>query len=272
MRDGSLGPDFRHDAMPSDDADARDERLLNDDATSVLVGFATGGLIGALQALERDPWDESDSPGVEDPDALRRAEEAVAGERSPWLEPRLTAGEGWAPIAKQVGQAFVGGLQEVAVALHTAGIPVGWDPYDPREAPNFLPPLLGTPGRTFVVLVPASRLRDAREAVGDLRPEDVTFLWPEAGAPIETLPVRETIEAERAAREAEEASDYDEKYGFAGGDPSSPKPVTSYDGLSDNARLQNMAQGRGTGCALGLVVLVGAAVVGAAFLLFAGMR
>jgi hypothetical protein len=249
------------------------EELLNPEAKSVLLGFATGGIVGALQALDRDTWDESDSPGVDDPEALRRAEESVARRSGPWEERRSAPGEDWVPVARHVGEDLVGGLQPVAVALQLADIPVGWDPYDPRDAPQFLPPVMGTPGRTFMLLVPASRVRDAREALADLPADDVTFLWPDAASvPAQTVAVRETIEAEKAEREAAEEAEYEERYGSPDAVSTGPTPVTAYGRLSDNARLQNMAQGRSTGCALGLLAAVALVIAGAAFALFAGIR
>lgn len=239
---------------------------LTADATSVLVGFATGGIIGALQALEKDTWDESGDPNVEDPDALRRAEEAAA--HSTGRGPRRPA-EDWAPIARQAGEALIGGLQSVAVALQAGGVAVGWDPYDPRDTPGFLLPTMGTPARTFTLLVPVSQVRTARDAVGDLRPQGVTFAWDSALERGAVLPVRETIEAESAAREAAEEAEY----GLPDvPEESGPTAVTAYGRFSDNARMERMASGRSPGCALGAILIVVLFIIGAAFLMFAGGR
>jgi len=64
------------------------------------------------EPLKDEPLSEEEI--VEDPEALRRAEEAVAHETVPG--------------------GTMGALAEVFDALEAEGVPAGWDPYDPREA------------------------------------------------------------------------------------------------------------------------------------------
>lgn len=97
---------------------------------------------------------EGEGP-VEDPDALRRAEEAVArDEPQPPGEP-MDPERRWLPVAEMVEQAEV--LLAMREALLAEGVEVGFEPYDPRESP-------GGPyriARTFRLLVPEGRRGEA---------------------------------------------------------------------------------------------------------------
>jgi hypothetical protein len=118
-----------------------------------------------FQEEEEDSWpeeSEQDADLIDDPEALRRAEQAVAhleDEPSPWVP---TDAE-WLPVAIAGGS---GGwtLFEVASVLEAEGIPAHYDPYDPRDSIT-LP--YGLP-RSFQVVVPAQRLDDARRIVSEL--------------------------------------------------------------------------------------------------------
>lgn len=216
--------------MPDDDLDAFD-------------AFATGGLPGLLDATDSDPWDESGDPNVEDPEALRRAEEAAAGSGlAPGRGRGTRSQEEWVPIARETGESLFGGLQAVAAALQSEDVPFGWDPYDPRDMPSFLPPMLGTPARSFAVLVPASAVRSAREAIGDLAPEGVDYPW--------SKKPDDLSDGNPADHDASATVD--------------AAPVTAYGRMSDNERLQRMASGRSSGCAA-TVLCVGAGLVFACY-------
>jgi hypothetical protein len=111
---------------------------------------------------DEDDFPESDRELIDDPEALRRAEEAVAHaieapER--WV-PTDTV---WVPVARAAtGAAW--SLAEVRDMLDGEGIPARFDPHDPRDAIS-LP--YGLP-REFAVVVPESRVRDARALVAEL--------------------------------------------------------------------------------------------------------
>jgi hypothetical protein len=115
--------------------------------------------------MDDESWpeeSEQDAELIDDPDALRRAEQAVAhlDERSVTWVP--TDAE-WSPVAVASGSSGWT-LGEVRDVLEAEGIPAGYDPYDPREAIT-LP--YGLP-REFRVVVPAARLNDARRIVAEL--------------------------------------------------------------------------------------------------------
>jgi hypothetical protein len=114
---------------------------------------------------EDDSWpeeSEQDADLIDDPEALRRAERAVAhleDEPVPWVP---TDAE-WLPVAV-AGGSSAWTLCEVREVLEAEGIPAGYDPYDPRDAIT-LP--YGLP-RLFRVIVPAERLGDALRIVAEL--------------------------------------------------------------------------------------------------------
>lgn len=183
--------------------------------------------------------------GVEDPQALRRAEEAVSHREAPFDGPtREHIDEPWTVVATQDSARDSAGLDDVVRSLESDGIDVGWDPYDPRDAVDFMPPDAGlTARRLFSVVVPQSQAARARESLYGVPPQGVTYAWPAAAG---------------TARGA----------GFDVVGPAQA-PVTSADPhLSDNERLQRLAAaGLPSGAVIVAValVLVGGVIV--AFLL-----
>jgi hypothetical protein len=136
--------------------------------------------------------------------------------------------------------------------LESDGIDCGWDPYDPRDTVNFLPPSAGlTARKLFSVVVPASQAARAHDTLGGDPPQGVSYPWAGFGAP-------------SARVGASAASDAD----FAGLDTGRP---TSKDGipLSDNVRFARMADGSPSiamiigvvFAVVGLVIAVGAAAL-----------
>jgi hypothetical protein len=220
-----------------------DGRPLTPRAESALVAFATGGLPGLLGSLSGGASFEDD---VDDPEALRRAEDAVARQsREPARRPGPDArpiDEPWAAVATQVTIGDTAGLDDVVRALESDGIDSGWDPYDPRDTVNFMPPSAGmTARRPFSITVPESQVPRARECLYGAPPQGVTYMFPTMGAA--SVPPREETPA-------------DADFGFA------PSPAgarrVSKDGvpLSDNERLQRMAGGGPSIAALIVLMLV----------------
>jgi hypothetical protein len=120
---------------------------------------------------------------VDDPEALRRAEDDVAG-RAP-ARPRAGGpgaariDETWTTIAAQVVPGESAGLEDVARALESEDVDFGWDPYDPRDSVNFLPPqMTGSVRKLFSVMVPESQVARAREVLYGEPPQGVTYMWP----------------------------------------------------------------------------------------------
>ena len=231
--------------------------LVTPEAESALVGFMTGGLHGLLDALDA-PDGASFEDDVEDPEALRRAEEAVTHDR-----PEADAGppiEGrWAVVATQDSAADSTGLDLVAQALEADGIDCGWDPYDPRDTVNFMPPSAGlTARKLFSLVVPESEAARARESLrGAPSPYGVTYTWdasdsaPAQVSPVTPAPMRD-----------------------AGFDPAAPvpTPVTSAgSGLSDNDRLERLAGDRSrTGAVVVFIGVMLVMIVVFAFLMMKG--
>jgi hypothetical protein len=109
-----------------------------------------------------DELPEADRDLVDDPDALRRAEEEVAhAQAAPekWV-PTDTV---WVPVATAATSA-AWTLAEVHDVLEGEGIPARYDPHDPREAFS-LP--YGLP-REYAVIVPEVNAVSARRLVADL--------------------------------------------------------------------------------------------------------
>lgn len=119
-----------------------------------------------------DGWpreSEDDADLIDDPEALRRAEIAVASlgdEDTPWVP----ADAEWVAVA--VAPTSAGwSLAELREVLEAEGVPAGYDPYDPREAIT-LP--YGLPAE-FRVVVPAARLEDAMRIVDELASEGAAW-------------------------------------------------------------------------------------------------
>lgn len=219
-------------------------------AESALVGFMTGGLPGLLRSL--DTQGASFENDVEDPEALRRAEDAVAhqsregqkvtGNRSPAPRP---IDEPWTPVATQMAPGDNAGLDDVVRSLESDGVDFGWDPYDPRDVVNFMPPSAGlTARKLFSVMVPVSQVGRARESLYGDPPAGVTYVWQTAG-PASALPV--------------ETAGLGQDRGFV---PSPvPKRQMSKDGipLSDNERFARMARG---GPSVAVMIVIVFIVVG----------
>lgn len=120
---------------------------------------------------------------VDDPEALRRAEDAVAGRgtKSPRAGgPGVGRIDGaWTTIAAQVVPGESAGLEDVVRALESEGVDFGWDPYDPRDSVSFGPPQATTAVRKlFSVMVPQSQVVRAREVLYGEAPQGVTYVWP----------------------------------------------------------------------------------------------
>ena len=116
---------------------------------------------------------------VDDPAALRRAEEAVShwdspsdGQQKPPID------EAWSVVATQNAAGDYAGLDDVARALDQDGVDFGWDPYDPRQTVNFLPPDAGlTARKLFSIMVPASQFEAARVSLYGTPPGGVAYAW-----------------------------------------------------------------------------------------------
>jgi hypothetical protein len=205
----------------------------------------------------------SEEPGasfeqdVDDPEALRAAEDAVARDARAGRADR--AGQrpidgSWTTVAAQVVPGDSAGLEDVVRSLESDGIDFGWDPYDPRDAVNFLPPAIGFAARKcFSIMVPASQIARARESLYGEPPAGVTYTWLAPPAP-------------GTSSGGSAGSEKDFGFGSADGHPRQVGP--SGVPLSDNVRLERLAGG-GLSIARGIAivfVIVGvvAAVIGLA--------
>lgn len=204
----------------------QDGRPLTPRAESAVGAFLTGALPGLLGALDTG---ESSDDDIEDPEALRRAEDAVAHESRETVPRPGPASrridEPWTAVAMQVTPGDSAGLEDVVRALESEGIDIGWDPYDPRDAVSFTPPLVGVNARKlFTIQVPVSQVPLARECLYGDPPLGVTYVLPSTTA-------------------ASAPSSADADYGF--GSSKTPKKRMSKDGipLSDNERFERMASG-----------------------------
>jgi len=212
---------------PTSEADSFDQTgQAGSDAPTPLQGFMSGGLAGFLTAFEAEVTRDD---SVEDPEALRLAEEAVAAGGPMPAGPGAPIDGAWAVVARQTGTLIVG-LDEVARTLEAEGVPIGWDPYDPRESVAFLPPGIGTGPKTYALIVPESQLSRSREILEDVAPQGVTYSWDSGSGP-------ETPEASA---------------------PGGPL-------LSDNERLQRLASGGAPGVGIALAIGGGLFVIGIVF-------
>jgi hypothetical protein len=188
---------------------------------------------------DEDSWPLSDEETVEDPEALRRAEEAVAR-----MDERPAGGqpgpEGtWVPVASESvpGGMMIVALTEVFDTIEAEGVPVGWDPRDPRE--DGLSPVANGKS-TYRVMVPEDSLAQVRRALYGVPPDGVEYAWPTGPAAATSPPV--------------------------------PTPVTGAGtSLSDNAAFARQAEGGGAGVGIALLLAVALlAIAIAAFLLLRG--
>jgi len=107
------------------------------------------------------------SPVVSDPDSLRAAEIAVSEAQA--TDTYAKSGEEWVEL---VGRRRLSGLfgdagytaAIVTAPLQAAGIPFVWDPYPPEQMPAFRVGY-GAVDRPFSLMVPASRLEEARALI-----------------------------------------------------------------------------------------------------------
>jgi hypothetical protein len=237
---------------------------------SAIEGLASGGLPGMLRALDTNPdYDPDNGPGIDDPEALRRAEDAVRGvgasEHGLGDKPRLLpVVEDMAPIAMQTVTGQYAGLEDVLRALESEGIVCGWDPYDPRDLIGFTPPGVGTgTQKLFAIVVPLSSVEAARQVLYGVPPQGVKYAWPT------TAGVQPTEEV-------------DAGYGFpdapspasAGGTPAPAvpdmplrhaTPITGFGTpLSDNDTLEDMAEPRSSGAGVAVALLGVLAAIGVA--------
>ena len=123
-----------------------------------------------------EEWPLEQDADIEDPEALRRAEEAVAHEDEGPMGPQLVSDELWVTVATEVESGGgERGLQDVVLALQSEGIDFGWDPRDPLEPVN--DPVAGLMGQrpTYSVLVPESELGHALQVLEGVRPANVRY-------------------------------------------------------------------------------------------------
>jgi hypothetical protein len=245
---------------------------------SAIEGLVTGGLPGMLRALDTNPdYDPDNGPGIDDPEALRRAEDAVRGvdasEHGLGDQPRVRLiDEDMTPVATQTVMGQYAGLEDVIRALESEGIDCGWDPNDPRDTVGFTPPGVGMgTQKLFAVVVPVSEVGRARQVLYGEPPQGVKYAWPSTGD----------------ARPSEEV---DAGYGFPhapsatgpAGTPAPPvpdmplphaMPVTGFGtSLSDNETLEDLAEpgANGTGVAVALLGVLAAIGVAVYFILQRG--
>jgi len=204
-------------------------------------GFGSGGLIGLFAGLRAmGEWSE----GIEDPELLRAAEEAVAHTGRQQTASKPSIDEAWQTIATHDGPGGLAGLEDVARALDSEGIPVGWDPYEPAQEVGFMLP--GMSARVYSLQVPASQAAKAKEVLYGVAPEGVTYGWaPEVRPP-------SSLDRSAAA---------DAEYGFDRSATGSA-PRTGDPTISDNQRLESMARSGPSGVAIALITVGGLLLVG----------
>jgi hypothetical protein len=205
------------------------------------LGFGSRGLIGLFAGLRA--MGES-SEGVEDPGLLRAAEEAVAHAGRQQVASKPPIDEAWQTIATHDGPGGLEGLEDVARALDSEGIPVGWDPYEPAQEVGFMPP--GMSARVYSLQVPASQAAKAKEVLCGVAPQGVTYGWaPEVRPP-------SALDRSAAA---------DAEYGFDRSATGS-RPRIGDPTISDNQRLERMVGGGPSGVAIALITVGGLLLIG----------
>jgi hypothetical protein len=170
---------------------------------------------------------------VDDPEALRRAEDAVAGRAGASAR---TGGPGaarideaWTTIAAQVVPGQSAGLEDVVRALESEGVDFGWDPYDPSDSVNFLPPqATGSVRKLFMVMVPESQVGKAREVLYGEAPQGVRYMW-------------QATSAEAAG--SGPATGSTDEFDFAPSRSAAGPKTREGKALSDNERMARMAGG-----------------------------
>jgi hypothetical protein len=206
-----------------------------------LEALLTGGLPGFLEAsLGRDDEEPlSEDEIVEDPEALRRAEEAVAGLDAAAPGPPLAGSdEPWVPAAAQTSPDGIVGLREVLEVLESEGVAAGWDPYDPVDAIRPVPGI----ERGYRILVPESSVARVRGLLPAVAPVGVRYAWP-------------TGPAAAVAPPAEE--------GVASVSTVPATPITGVDRpLSDNELLAGLASSGRSGLAVAIAVFAVVVAVG----------
>jgi hypothetical protein len=237
------------DAEDEDAGEQARESGLTPDAHSLLADFAVGGLPGLMRGLQEQGDFEDD---VDDPEALHRAEEAVAHDKPMPMDDRAPIDEDWARVAVQDGPGGPAGLQLVAGLLASSGVPFGWDPYDPADAVSFMWP--GTETRVYALQVPVSQLGFARRVLTGAPPEGVRYtLDPGTG---------------QSPAPDDDAGSAPQSFGPT---TPTPTPITGYSpALSDNERLERMAGAGRSTTAIALAVGVGLFVM--AIVLFVLLR
>jgi riboflavin kinase/FMN adenylyltransferase len=111
---------------------------------------------------------ESGAPLIDDPEKLAAAERAVANVQV--MDAYERSSEEWVPLTGPrhlsgvfANAGFTAAL--VTAPLESAGIPFAWDPYPPEQMPGYRVGY-GAIDRPFTLLVPASRLVEARRLMG----------------------------------------------------------------------------------------------------------
>jgi hypothetical protein len=125
----------------------------------------------------QDEMSEADRDLIEDPEALRQAEEAVAhAEAAPerWVPTDAV----WVPVATALTNA-AWTLAEVHDVLEAEGIPARYDPHDPKE--SFSLPY-GLP-REYAVIVPESHAGAAQRLVAELAASGAVWTAVPGGRP-----------------------------------------------------------------------------------------
>ncbi|HET6352466.1 MAG TPA: hypothetical protein VFG89_10130 [Coriobacteriia bacterium] len=165
---------FDKDNVPAEDAGI-DEVAEDDDAFDPNPLSAIAHSIGkafGYEAFETDELEDG-TPVVTDEALLEAAERAVAG-----LDPEdayENATEEWVEVmAKRHLSGMFGDAgftaAMVTAPLTSADIPFAWDPYPPESMPSMRAGY-GIFDRPFTLMVPASRLEEAREILRSAYPE-----------------------------------------------------------------------------------------------------
>jgi hypothetical protein len=152
--------------------------------------------IEARDRVEEEGLTEDGRPVVSDEAALEAAEEAArhADDSDPMrrvaapAEPVLSgqeADEPWVPVASAAESDPSLALQVAHNILTTARIPAAFDPYRPGEVRS----PYATPSRLFRLLVPASRLAEARRVLMDAEIELDVIESAASDESAETLPI-----------------------------------------------------------------------------------